>query len=104
MRNLAVGVFALAVSIAALAQPSAGDLGGLARIRSNVKSRRVSSYDRSGGNADNVSHVADGAKVNILDVSGAGIITHIWITLAPGAEVLDRNDVVLRMYWDGKSY
>lgn len=82
----------------------ATDFSELAEIRPNVKSKRASSYDRTGGNADNVSHVADGAKVNLLDVKGAGVIKHIWITLAPGAEVLDRNDVILRMFWDGNSY
>lgn len=89
-----VGVFAQTTS----------DFVGLAQIRSNVKSRRASSYDRTGGNADNVSRVADGARLNILDVKGAGIITHIWITMAPGADTLNRNDVMLRMYWDGKNY
>ena len=42
--------------------------------------------------------------MNIMDVKGAGIITHIWITLAPGADTLNRNDVIIRMYWDGKPY
>jgi len=39
-----------------------------------------------------------------MDVKGAGIITHIWLTLAPGADTLNRNDVIIRMYWDGKSF
>ncbi len=82
----------------------ASEFTDLAKIRPAVKSKRVSSYDRTGGNGDNVSRVADGARVNIMDVNGAGIITHIWITLAPGAEVLNRNDVILRIFWDGKSY
>lgn len=92
------------IAAAAFAQTRASEFTELAKIRPAVKSKRVSSYDRSGGNGDNVSHVADGAKVNIMDVIGAGIITHIWITLAPGAEVLNRNDVILRVFWDGKSY
>ena len=95
---------AFIIAAAAFAQTRASEFTELAKIRPAVKSKRVSSYDRSGGNGDNVSHVADGAKVNIMDVIGAGIITHIWITLAPGAEVLNRNDVILRVFWDGKSY
>ena len=87
-----------------LAQEPASEFVGLAKIRLDLKSRRVGSYDRTGGNADNVSGVADGAKVNIMDVKGAGIITHIWITLAPGADTLNRNDVIIRMYWDGKTF
>ena len=95
---------ALLTSTVLLAQEPASELVGLARIRPDMKSRRAGSYDRTGGNADNVSNVADGAKVNIMDVKGAGIITHIWLTLAPGADTLNRNDVILRMYWDGKTY
>jgi hypothetical protein len=95
---------AFLIAVASFAHGSGSEFSELSKIRSSVKSRRVGSFDRSGGNGDNVSHVADGAKVNIMDVSGAGIITHIWITLAPGAEVLNRNDVILRIFWDGKPY
>jgi hypothetical protein len=97
----------LAVVLAAtfaLAQDPGADFVALAKNHGAVKSRRVSSYDRSGGNGDNVSRIADGAKLDILNVPGSGIIKHIWITLAPGAETLNRNDVVLRMYWDGQPY
>lgn len=97
----AITVFA---AVALSAQEAGSEFTALATIRPNVKSRRVSSYDRTGGNGDNVSHIPDGAKVTIMDVKGAGVITHIWITLAPGAEKLDRNNVILRMYWDGKPY
>jgi Protein of unknown function (DUF2961) len=76
----------------------------LATIRPGVKSKRVSSYDRTGGNADNISGLADGAKIDILKLEGAGVITHIWITLAPGADKLDRNNVIIRMYWDGNTF
>ena len=89
---------ALLIVAAGFLHLSASEFTELAKIRSVVKSKRVGSYDRSGGNGDNVSHVADGAKVNIMEVTGAGIITHIWITLAPGAEVLNRNDVILRIF------
>jgi hypothetical protein len=39
-----------------------------------------------------------------MDVKGAGIIDHIWITIAPPAQELNRNDIIIRMYWDGNSY
>ncbi len=97
-------LLALVLVATVAAQDNSGDLASLAKIRPDVKSRRVSSYDRTGGNADNVSGVADGARVNLMDVHGPGIIRHIWITLAPGAEKLDRNDVILRMYWDGQTF
>ena len=95
---------ALVAATVLVAQEPVSEFVGLATIRPEMKSRRIGSYDRTGGNADNVSHVADGAKVNIMDVPGAGIITHIWITLAPGADTLNRNDVIIRMFWDGKPY
>ncbi|MEO6993954.1 MAG: glycoside hydrolase family 172 protein [Lacunisphaera sp.] len=94
--------FALWASLCPLVPAS--EFSELATIRPEVKSRRVSSYDRSGGNGDNISGIADGAKVDIMNVKGAGQITHIWITLAPGAEKLNRNDVIIRMFWDGNSF
>ncbi len=86
--------FTLWVSPCALV--SASEFSALATIRPEVKSRRVSSYDRSGGNGDNISGIADRAKINIMDVKGAGQITHILITLAPGAEKLNRDDIIIR--------
>jgi hypothetical protein len=95
---------ALALFVLPCLQSQASEFTELAKIRPEVKSRRISSFDRTGGNADNLSGLPDGAKVNIMDVKGAGQITHIWITLAPGAEKLNRNDVIIRMYWDGNSF
>ncbi|HNS19498.1 MAG TPA: DUF2961 domain-containing protein [Sedimentisphaerales bacterium] len=80
------------------------DLAGLARIRSGVKTQRVSSYDRSGGNNDRFEHIKDGETRELFNVQGAGIINHIWITIAPTPETLSRNDIILRMYWDGNSF
>ncbi|HWA25174.1 MAG TPA: glycoside hydrolase family 172 protein [Lacunisphaera sp.] len=94
----------LAFLTSAGAQEMNNDFVAAARLRPGVKSKRVGSYDRSGGNGDNVSGIADGAKTDIMNVTGAGIITHLWITLAPGADKLNRNDVILRMYWDGNSF
>ena len=53
-------------------------LVSMARLR-NYKSRRSSSWDRTGGNDD--SPVDPGATVTLLDVNGAGVITHIWFTI-----------------------
>jgi hypothetical protein len=77
------------------------DLGGLATIRNGVASKRISSYDRSGGNNDRLWKIEPGQRRNIAEIDGAGIINHIWITVAPMAPELSRNDIVLRMYWDG---
>lgn len=86
------------------ARDATSDLGGLAVIRSDVKSRRVGSFDRTGGNVDCITQVPDGGKLVIMDVAGAGIIRHIWMTLAPGANELNRNHILLRMYWDGNDF
>jgi len=50
-----------------------------ARLR-NYKTRRSSSWDRTGGNADSV-HVEPGSAATLLDITGAGVVTHIWFTI-----------------------
>lgn len=86
------------------AQITPTDLMGLTQIQQRVKTKRVSSFDRSGGNNDRYENIGDGAKATLFDVKGAGIINHIWITIAPTPDVLNRNDIIIRMYWDGNDY
>jgi hypothetical protein len=78
-------------------------LSELARIKTGIKSRRISSYDRSGGNRDSIPIKAKENKV-ICEAEGAGIINHIWMTVSPPPEQLSRNDIILRIYWDGNSF
>ncbi|RPI02414.1 MAG: DUF2961 domain-containing protein [Calditrichaeota bacterium] len=80
------------------------DLYSLAKIQNDVKSKRVSSYDRSGGNNDRMEKILAGEKRTLFQVTGAGMINHIWITIAPPPEQLSRNDIILRMYWDGNAF
>jgi hypothetical protein len=80
------------------------EMFSLSQIRQGLKSKRAGSFDKTGGNDDCIHGIKDGAKVTIMDVKGAGVITHIWITMAPNGEKLSRNDIVIRMYWDGNSY
>ena len=80
------------------------ELSGLARIRTGVKTKRVSSYDRAGGNNDRFENIKDGETRELFNVQGAGMINHIWITIAPPPENLSRNDIILRMYWDGNAF
>ena len=78
------------------------ELFGLAKIQqSAIKSKRISSYDRSGNNNDRLTFIKDGEKATLFDVKGAGVINHIWITIAPLQPNINRNDIILRMYWDG---
>lgn len=63
--------------------------------------KRVSSYDRTGGNADSI-QIQPGQTATILDVSGPGIITHLWATIA-SREDFHLKKLVLRMYWDDET-
>jgi hypothetical protein len=60
--------------------------------------KRVSSFDRSGGNAD-YRKIAAGQTLTVLDVDGPATLTHIWITLS-SPESYHLKKLVLRMYWD----
>ena len=88
-------------SLEAPAQGVEGTLLDLARIQDGVKSKRISSFDREGGNHDRFEAIEPGERRTLFEVGGAGMVNHIWITMAPGIEELSRNDVILRMYWDG---
>jgi hypothetical protein len=63
--------------------------------------KRVSSYDRSGGNAD-YREIAPGQTLTILEADGPATITHVWFTLA-SQESYHLKKLVLRMYWDHES-
>ena len=96
IRPVAVLVFLTAL---AFGQQS-GPLDGLANL-SDAVSRRASSADRSGGNADWVEVKAMSA-VTLADIKGAGSIRHIWFTInSPSPFHL--RELVLRMYWDGET-
>ncbi|MGD8361450.1 MAG: DUF2961 domain-containing protein, partial [Gemmatimonadota bacterium] len=83
-------------------QAADGTLLDLARVRDGVHSKRVSSFDRTGGNNDRFERIPDGERRTLFEVEGAGMINHIWITIAPPPPTLSRNDIILRMYWDGE--
>ncbi len=87
--------------VAGQAQILENPLLNLAKINTDARSKRVSSYDRSGGNNDRMEKIQDGERRTLFEVSGAGMINHIWITIAPPPPDLSRNDIILRMYWDG---
>ncbi len=76
-----------------------GPLRGIARLR-RVRSRRASSYDRSGGN-DDFTWIAPGDAATLLEVEGAGCITHMWMTAA-STEPDYLRKLALRMWWDAE--
>ena len=79
-------------------------------LRRRAKRMRISSYDRSGGNADRL-YIKPGETATIADIKSPGIITHIWVTLGtiapdtithvPEADIYRK--IVLRAYWDGET-
>src|SRR5579871_3054580 len=93
----------LGSSEAANAQPGAAhtpeELFGPARLR-ETKARRSSSWDRSGGNGDAVA-VEAGKEAVILDVKGAGVVTHLWFTIN-SHDPMHLKNLVLRAWWDGE--
>jgi len=104
MYRILYSVFILLFSTLALAQIGGTDLFELAKIQKGLTTKRVSSYDRSGGNNDRFEHIKNGEVREIFNVAGAGMINHIWITIAPPPEKLNRNDIIFRMYWDGNPF
>lgn len=71
-----------------------------ARLRS-YSNRRSSSWDRTGGNSDRVP-VDPGQSATVLDVSGAGVVTHVWFTIS-SPDRMHLKNLVLRAWWDGES-
>ena len=63
---------------------------------------RSSSWDRTGANADHVV-VAPGEAHAVLDVEGAGVVRHVWITVNTENPNYLR-DVVLEATWDGHAH
>jgi len=89
--------------LAALARaqsPVATSLSGLTLPHDYVQ-KRVSSYDRTGGNAD-FRQIAPGETLTLFDEAGPGTITHVWVTIATD-EQFHLKKLVLRMYWDGEA-
>jgi len=77
-----------------------GPLMGIARLRS-AKRKRCSSWDRTGGNRDYVA-VKAGETYTMADISGAGCINHIWITISSEEEHYLRK-ILLKMNWDDET-
>ena len=72
----------------------------LAKIKKDVKRKRISSYDKTGGNMDNI-QLQPKETYQICDIKGAGIIKHIWMTIASSEPGYLRK-IILRMWWDNE--
>jgi hypothetical protein len=101
MRQITWFLGAWLICTAAYAQTG---LEELATLKQGVRSKRISSYDRTGGNDDRLANILPGETRTLAEIRGAGMIDHIWITISPEAPRLNRSDIILRMYWDGNDY
>ncbi len=71
-------------------------------IQSDAKRGRLSSYDVTGGNNDYV--VIEAGKSHELGcIDGAGLITHIWMTM-DAAEKHFLRKLVLKVFWDDEPH
>lgn len=95
-----VFVFFGVAALAHAQSPTGSSLSGLTQPHDYVQ-HRVSSYDRTGGNAD-MRPVSPGETLTLLDEAGPGTITHVWVTIASDEE-FHLKKLVLRMYWDGEA-
>ncbi len=89
-----------AMAANAESSPASEEMLALARLRS-YKSRRSSSWDRTGGNADWV-RVEPGQTATLLAVEGAGAIQHLWFTIN-SPDPMHLKNLVLRAWWDGEA-
>lgn len=69
-------------------------------LSKNVRTKRVSSFDRTGGNKDRIS-LSPGEVRTIAEIGGPAVIRHIWLTLSSKDPMIRRN-LILRMFWDGE--
>ncbi|MGB9836487.1 MAG: DUF2961 domain-containing protein, partial [Candidatus Saccharicenans sp.] len=67
--------------------------------KQNYRSKRISSYDPTGGNRDALT-IAPGQTALLAEIKGPAAIHHMWMTVA--GEPFYGRKLVLRIYWDGE--
>ncbi len=75
-------------------------LASLAHLR-DFRSRRSSSFDRTGGNADS-RVIKPGARHTLAEIDGPACIKHLWCTASHAHDRDAMRSTVLRMWWDGE--
>lgn len=76
-------------------------------VLNDCKSKRISSFDKSGGNHDWMD-LEPGETATLAQINSSGIIRHIWMTnwtasANVDSEEFDLRKLVLRMYWDDET-
>lgn len=77
-----------------------GFLRDLPKLRKGRKTLRQSSWDRTGGNKDNIT-IPPHSAATLATIDGAGLITHLWFTIMSPDRLHLRN-LILKIYWDGE--
>jgi hypothetical protein len=93
-----VGIFAAFFLAGQFLSSSQDMLQNLGRYQ-NFTSKRISSFDRTGGNNDRIS-IPAGETATLAEIKGPAAIHHIWVTIS--AEPFYGRKIILRMYWDGE--
>lgn len=103
MKNSARKIVTAAIWIACLlaVHASSGSQDLLQNLgrQQDFTSKRISSFDRTGGNNDRL-NIPPGETVTLAEIKGPGAIHHIWITIS--AEPFYGRKILLRMYWNGE--
>jgi len=73
-------------------------LGKMMTLDGSIRSKRISSWDRTGGNRDAIS-VPPGEKAILADIKGAGCINHVYFTISTRDRQYLRK-LLLKIYWD----
>ncbi|MGH9515381.1 MAG: glycoside hydrolase family 172 protein [Terriglobales bacterium] len=73
-------------------------------VQKDYTQERVSSADPTGGNDDGnwKNPIKAGEERTIANLTGPGVITHMWFTIA-SSEQYHLKKIVLRIFWDGDS-
>src|ERR1700747_2360296 len=87
------------VGVASAQSPAARSDLGLARLK-NYSSARVSSGNRFVYSNDDSKRVLPGETLEIANLTGPGMVTHIWLTVAQNEFGWPRL-LRLRVYYDG---
>jgi hypothetical protein len=94
------GLFLMVMSPGAAQIPDGASLPDLPRLK-NYSAHRVSSENRYVGSNDDSKRIMPGETLVMADLTGPGVVNHIWLTVADNEYAWPRL-VRLRVYYDGK--
>jgi hypothetical protein len=95
-----LGLLFLLAARAAPQIPDSSSLPDLARLK-NYSAHRSSSQNRFVGSNDDSKRIMPGETLVMADLTGPGVVNHIWLTVADNEFAWPRL-VRLRVYYDGK--